>query len=601
MPHTIAIDFETYYDAEYGIKEQGSDGYIEDARFDAYLLSVASSEGWTFVGDPKDFDWNVLDGQIVVAHNASFDQKIYNVHFRQGRRGPAEFHCTADLAAFCGYPRNLEGAARHILNKTRDKTIRDKMKGVNRKAAAANPEFQTYALEDAVDCLAIWQTLSGQWPDTERRISLLTRQMGWAGLYVDRPHVERSIAHLDNEYETRRALIPWADSAALGSPVELRRVLEEKGIPVPASTRKDDEAFKAWLEEYRGDVPFVTAISELRSIRKTQANFNTILKRTRCDGTFPYNKFYFGAHTGRWAGAGGFNMENLPRDEKFGVNMRAAFCAAPGKTFIISDYSQIEPRVLAVLSEDHEFIRLCLTMSPYVAHGVLTGRIDDPEAFEKARKVSGSQEARTYSGLKAEVLLLGYGGGAVTFQRNAKVYGIDVELYTAQAMVDVFRRGRPKIPAYWRKIENEFRWYIGSASYQPRLPSGRSLTYWEPRQKQVIVKGEPCIELVADTVKGGKRVKPGDATKKIYGGFLCENFVQAVARDLLAHGLLNVFDTIPQARPLLTVHDEIIIEVDARRAKSLLPIVKAAMVQPPSWMPDIPLDVGVEISDHYKK
>ena len=601
MPQTIAIDFETYYDAEYGITIQGSDGYIEDPRFDAYLLSVASSEGWTFVGDPKDFDWNVLDGQIVVAHNASFDQKIYNVHFRQGRRGPAEFHCTADLAAFCGYPRNLEGAARHILNKTRDKTIRDKMKGVNRKAAAANPEFQSYALEDAVDCLAIWQTLSDQWPDTERRISRLTREMGWAGLYVDRPHVERSIAHLDNEYEARRALIPWADTAALGSPVELRRVLDEKGIPVPASTRKDDEAFKAWLEEYRGDVPFVTAISELRSIRKTQANLNTVLRRIRADGTFPYNKFYFGAHTGRWAGAGGFNTENLPRDEKFGVDMRAVFCAPPGKTFIIADFSQIEPRVGHWLMGDRVFLDLCRTMSPYVAHGILTGRVKDAEAFEQDRKRKGSKEGAEYAALKQEILSLMYGVGHVKHRASLAKFGIALSESESQGVVQEFRQSKPLLRAYWRELETEFRRHIGAEVFHKQLPSGRHLHYWEPRQRQVIVKGEPRIELLADVLKGGKRVKPGDSVKKIYAGYCMENMCQAVARDVFAESILRLAETVPQARPLLTVHDEIIIEVDARRAKSLLPIVKAAMVQPPAWMPDIPLDVGIEISDHYKK
>lgn len=593
----FAIDFESFYDATFGIKIQGSAGYVEDPRFDAYLLSVACDDGFTWVGDPKDFDWTMLAGHIVVAHNASFDEHIYLRYFWDG--DPAEFHCTADLAAFCGYPRALDAAMWQAFGKKRDKTVRDRMKGMDRKQAAASPENRAYALEDAVDCLREWQTFSPAWPESERRISRLNREMGWDGVCVNAPYVEECIATLDMEFEIRKKDIPWAETAALGSPIELRKFLTLKGIPVPESTAKNDEDFQEWLDTYAGQVPFVRGIGDLRSIRKTQASFRTLLNRRRADGSFPYSKFYFGAHTGRFAGAGGFNMENLPRDDKFNTNMRAAFIPRPGCAFVIADYSQIEPRVLAWLSGDREFLDLCRQFSPYVAHGIQTGRIKDPAAFEKARKVKGSPEAKTYSGLKAEVLLLGYGGGAVTYQRNAKVYGIDATEAEAAATVKAYRTGKPKVTALWKKLENEFRSRIGSDVYFYPLPSGRNLVYWEPRQRQVIVKGEPRIEMSADTVKGGRKNRPGDATKKIYGGFLCENLVQAVARDVLTDALLRVKDA--GFRPLLTVHDEIVIEVPTDSAEEAAKEIRRIMTINPDWMPDVPLDVGMEVATEYRK
>ena len=254
---------------------------------------------------------------------------------------------------------------------------------------------------------------------------------------------------------------------------------------------------------------------------------------------------------------------------------------------------------LAWLSGDQEFLDLCRQFSPYVAHGIQTGRIKDPVAFEKARKVKGSPEARMYSGLKAEVLLLGYGGGAVTYQRNARVYGIDATEAEAAATVKAYRNGKPKVTALWKRLENEFRSRIGSDAYFYPLPSGRNLVYWEPRQRQVIVKGEPRIEMSADTVKGGRKNRPGDATKKIYGGFLCENLVQAVARDVLTDALLRVKDA--GFRPLLTVHDEIVIEVPAASSEEASKEIRRIMTINPDWMPDVPLDVGMEVATEYRK
>ena len=170
--------------------------------------------------------------------------------------------------------------------------------------------------------------------------------MGWAGINVNVPYVEECIATLDMEFEIRKKDIPWAETAALGSPIELRKFLTMKGIPVPESTAKNDEDFQEWLDTYAGQVPFVRGIGDLRSIRKTQASFRTLLNRRRADGSFPYSKFYFGAHTGRFAGAGGFNMENLPREDKFNTNMRAAFIPRPGCIFLLPDFSQIEPRCI---------------------------------------------------------------------------------------------------------------------------------------------------------------------------------------------------------------------------------------------------------------
>ena len=60
-----------------------------------------------------------------------------------------------------------------------------------------------------------------------------------------------------------------------------------------------------------------------------------------------------GAHTGRFSGSGGnLNLQNLPRGEMFGTNLRHLVSPKKGKKLIVADLSQIEVRTLCWLAED---------------------------------------------------------------------------------------------------------------------------------------------------------------------------------------------------------------------------------------------------------
>lgn len=71
-----AIDFETYYSKDYSIMGSTNYQYCHHPEFDAYLVSVYCNE-FQYVGHPKDFDWKKLDGYTLIAHNAAFDQRVF--------------------------------------------------------------------------------------------------------------------------------------------------------------------------------------------------------------------------------------------------------------------------------------------------------------------------------------------------------------------------------------------------------------------------------------------------------------------------------------------------------------------------------------------
>ena len=74
---TFAVDFESYYDKSCSITVLGPLGYFSHPDFDAYMVSIVGDNGYKWVGDPKEFDWGMLEGNRVLSHNAAFDETLY--------------------------------------------------------------------------------------------------------------------------------------------------------------------------------------------------------------------------------------------------------------------------------------------------------------------------------------------------------------------------------------------------------------------------------------------------------------------------------------------------------------------------------------------
>ena len=109
--NTFAIDFETYYDKDVSIPILGAHHYVRHPDCDVYMVSVVNDE-FQWVGHPEDFDWDLLKGKHLVAHNMSFDGTV--LKFLQERGlvpddvGLAGLHCTAEPQG------GGEGAARQL-------------------------------------------------------------------------------------------------------------------------------------------------------------------------------------------------------------------------------------------------------------------------------------------------------------------------------------------------------------------------------------------------------------------------------------------------------------------------------------------------------
>ena len=578
------IDFETYYDKTVSVTTQGLWHYLHDPACEIYMVAIYSRESdYSYVGEPTGVDWSRLHGQICVAHNARFDRACFR---RLQELGviPAgiepRWECTADLVSALSYGRSLKAAVEGMYNIRLSKDTRDNMLGVTWKQAKEKgmaEELGSYCLKDAWYAYYIWKQLSPMWSDKERRLSALTRDMCDYGLHIDVALVEAGLQTLQQVMDSAIEKIPWADGyKPVLSPKHLKEECIKAGIPAPASLAQDSEGCARWEEKYGTQFPWVEAMRDYRKANTLYKKLLTLESRIRPDGSFSYGLKYFGAHTGRWSGDAGFNIQNLPRVPMFGVDLRRMITARPGHGLISSDLSQIEQRIITWLSGDNAMMEVLGTgISPYEAHARVTMGYNDSEPLKQ-------KNPDLYRLAKARVLGLGYGAGAAIFVQLAKsMAGLDITPQQAQKIVADFRASNRLITNLWATLERAFSMSVGKDFSLP-LPSGRKLYY-----RQVARTPKGLSALVQ-----GKRVN-------FFGGKLAENLTSAVARDVLGEILLNLDAAGYQV--IAHIHDEVLVEVPLEKIDIAVKEVHRIMTTPPEWLVGLPLAAETTSSQFYTK
>lgn len=596
----IAVDFETYYDkaGEYSLSCMPVHLYLGDPRFDAYLMSAYGGDGTRYCGDPRGFDWNLLSGKTVCAHNASFDEQVYLRLVELGRipapgslpgGGPAEWVCTADLSAYLGVQRNLKTAARVLAGMSLDKSVRERMSGRAASELSGDAETIEYAMGDAVACYSIAARWLGAWPAEEREVSRLNREAGYRGMALDYPLVLQGALKLEARLQNELDLIPWVKE---GLPPLSRKAAKleaaRAGIPLPLSLAKDSQDFVEWAEEFGDRFPWVRAMGQYRSI-------NTLLSRVRSlkdgyvrqSGRYPYSIKYFGAATGRFSGGssddsgGKFNMQNMPRAEMHGVDVRPMFKAPPGKVLVVADYSQIEARLLLWRVGDEPKLALIRKgLSVYQAYGEALGLCGSGSDIKR-------DDPHLYKYCKAACLGAGYQCGGERFKGVAKVMaGLDLTDEEAVKAVQDYRSRNPLVVKLWYAHHDALAYSARRRddTHEVELRSGRVLAYWEPRLA--------CGEIEVTQTRGCNRTR-------MYGGKLTENEIQATARDLLVHAWVKCAEA--GYLPVLNVHDELVFEVPEKDADRAVADITGIMTEPPGWAAGLPLGIDIGVHGFYTK
>jgi DNA polymerase len=274
--------------------------------------------------------------------------------------------------------------------------------------------------------------------------------------------------------------------------------------------------------------------------------------------------------------------------------LRPALIPAPGKQFVVADWSAVEARVTAWASNDPQADEVLQVFREgrdiYKREAAGIYRVPE-HAVDKDQRQIG----------KVAILSLGFGGAVGAFSAMGRAYGVYMEESDSRRIVDAWRRANAWAVRYWDKLENAYtralrnpgrEFTAGRVTY---LYDGRHLWYALPSGRILCY---PFARFEGDEITYVKAAwKPAaDATEwpraRLWRGLACENITQAVANDLLRHALRQLDDVV------LHVHDEIVLETSDPDAPNTL---KQVMCTPPEWAAGLPLNAEVETMTRYGK
>lgn len=656
METLMFIDFETY--SSVNLRDCGAYPYMASPDFSPLIMTYRCGvDGQTKIAQGEaEIKWALrgLNGRehvTFVAHNANFERLVLSriFDYAPGTFIPPErFIDTMAMGRSLGFPGSLADLSRalHVEEKDSAGTALIQMFCVPSKKTgrAATPEerpeewaaFCRYAVQDVDTMVEVYQALItryGGFPKGEREVWNADQRINDRGILVDAElavrcmdiaavvkdlHLQRMgvISGLANPNSTAQVLA-WVNRRL----VEAGVMDDQNDIPVFKDTgaplKSVDKASVAYLLS-RTDLPrdvrtFLEerAASNASSVAKFKAMTNRLGVGNRVRGTIQY----FGAHTGRWAGRG-VQLQNLPSvtaggdeatqafvdrvmnepAENFSISelkplIRGALMAPAGQTLTVCDYSAIEARVLAWLAGEE-----------WVLEAFRAGRDIYIETAARMFHVPYDEARPLRKKGKVAVLALGYGGG-INALKAMGAEGTDAEL---EEIKQTYRAANPRIAKFWADMDRAMRNRSGRVgeyiTVHPKanglvtikLPSGRELFYHKLHFRTVSKFDKEVEALHFLDPKSHRAVIP------TYGGRLTENVTQAVARDVLAHALVNLDK---ESVPVVAhVHDEVIAEggVTVERMKELMGASPGNPLAPP-WADGLPLAAEGYYCARYRK
>jgi DNA polymerase-1 len=182
-----------------------------------------------------------------------------------------------------------------------------------------------------------------------------------AGIAVDVPYLEELGESLrDRLAGLEKSIYQQAgEPFNINSTLQLREVLFDRlGLPVLKKTPKGQPSTDASvLQKLADEHPIVEYLLSFRELEKLRSTYvDGLLPLVAADGRIHCAFNQRGASTGRISSERP-NMQNIPARSEEGRTIRRAFVAGPGRSFVVADYSQIELRILAHLSEDDALVK----------------------------------------------------------------------------------------------------------------------------------------------------------------------------------------------------------------------------------------------------
>ena len=382
-----------------------------------------------------------------------------------------------------------------------------------------------------------------------------------AGVRIDGPALAAQSQRLEAELAARTAQIYELAGGEfnINSPKQLAEILFDRmQLPVLRRTtsRAPSTAVEV-LEELALAHELPRMILEWRALMKLKGTYIDALPQLVNPGTGRVHTCFNQAvaATGRLSSSDP-NLQNIPIRTELGREIRRAFVADPGNALISADYSQIEFRVLAHMAGD-EFL-------------IESFRQGADFHEQTALKIFGPNSARDRHELRAKAKMVNY---ALLYGKTAFTLAKDIGVtqQVAQNFIDAYFAGFPRVRAFIDRTLEE-----GRTTGIVRTMYGRRRLVPELNSRNGQIRA--AAERMAVNLP-----------------------IQSTAADIMKSAMINVHAALggdPEARMILTVHDELLFEVPKARADEVAARVREAMESAASL--DVPLTVDIGIGENWK-
>ena len=384
-------------------------------------------------------------------------------------------------------------------------------------------------------------------------ITVLAR-METAGVRIDRDFLDGLRAELSQVCDEmiRRIHAHAGESFNVNSTLQLRRVLfDELGLVPVKKTKTGPSTDADSLQKLLGEHPIVEDLLRYREVEKLRSTYADALPPLiapdgRVHATFKQTD----TTTGRISSEAP-NLQNVPVRTAEGREMRRAFIAEPGCGLLTADYSQIELRVLAHLAEDPGLIDAF-------------GREADVHTTTAAR-VFGIAEADVDSAQRRFAKVVNYG-----LAYGMEAYGLgqrlDIPTEDARTILDSYFASFPNVREFMERTVAEAR------------RRGYTSTLFG-RRRQI-------TELASDNF----RIRQ-------MGERMAQNApVQGTAADIFKLAMIELDERLGadalESRMVLTVHDELVLEVPLDEREHVEPLVATVMSSVCELAVPLVVDIG---------
>ena len=411
-------------------------------------------------------------------------------------------------------------------------------------AAQAEASFDSYAaavdalygpLSEKLKELEMWEL----YQTAELPLCRVLAEMELAGCRVD----ARALAEFGEMLSRRAAELEQkiydmaGESFNINSPKQLGEILFGKlGLPHGKKTKTGWSTNADVLEKLRYEAPIVGAVLEYRQLTKLKSTYaDGLLKALDPDGRVRTNFQMTVTATGRLSSTEP-NLQNIPTRTDLGSEIRRMFVPAEGCVLVDADYSQIELRLLAHMAGDEGMRESFLSGGDF--HAETAAKVFHVERAEVTPEMRRSAKAVNFG--------IVYGISAFSLSQD-----IGVTVAEAKAYMEAYFATFPGVRKYMDEVVEKARenGYVETLLHRRRdLPELRSSNFNMRSFGERVALNMPVQGTAADVMKLA---------------------MVAVFKRLIAESL--------QARLVLQVHDELIVECPESEAETVAKLLEEEM------------------------